>query len=226
MNFDGKIICGVPDHVGNVECEWPFEDVLVYASGMLGGVNLADAVEQAIGGWNNVCGIRLALAANPKSAHIVVGQGAIDGPNGTLAFSELPCGFTPAQWRQLQQKYDTGEMWVIADNPPGGKIDAVRVVCHEIGHAIGIQHIAMGNLMAPTYSASIRWPREGDITQARARYGKPVLVVPPPAPVPTVPQPVPVPIPGVPGLPPGQSLILRDENNKRWELTFGLRPLD
>ena len=30
-DFEGKIICGVPDNVGSVDCLWPFRDVDVYA---------------------------------------------------------------------------------------------------------------------------------------------------------------------------------------------------
>jgi predicted Zn-dependent protease len=224
MNFDGVKICSVPDHVGNVSCLWPFPNVAVYAEGMLGGVNMVDAVEQALAIWNGVCGINLKMAANRSVAHIVIGRGSIDGPNGTLAWSELPCGFTKSQWRQLQQKYDTGEMWTIAENPPNGKIDAVRVIAHELGHALGVQHLAMGNLMAPTYSTSIRYPQNGDIVEMLARYGKPV-VPEPPAPVPTVPQPVPPVVPSVPGVPAGEKCILVDEKGNRWELNVGLRRL-
>jgi hypothetical protein len=185
MNFDGQKICGVPDHLGGGDCAWPFPKVSIYATGLLGQVNLGDAAEQAIAGWNAVCGVELFLAANPKSAHIAITSGHIDGPSGTLGWSELPCGFTAARWRQLQQKYDAGEVWVVSDNPPANKIDAVRVICHEVGHAIGISHINDSNLMAPVYSARIRWPQRGDIAEAVMRYGKKIV------PSPTTPTPAP-----------------------------------
>lgn len=193
MNYDGVKVCSVPDSLGGDNCLWPFLDVTVYAEGMLGGIDLREAVEQAINGWNDVCNLRLSLTTNSKTSHITITKGSIDGPQGTLAFSELPCGFTKSQWRRLQQQYDTGEMWTIAENPPGGRIDAVRVICHEIGHAIGISHIAPGNLMAPTYSAAIRWPQRQDILEAVGRYGKPAAA-PSPAPTPTNPT-TPIPTP-------------------------------
>ena len=173
MNFDGAKVCGVDDALGNDGCLWPFLDVGVYAAGKLGQVDLVQAVGEAIEGWNRVCGIRLFLQPNVKTAHIVVTQGRIDGPNGTLAISELPCGFTGSMWRQLRQQYDTNEIWTVAENPPAGKIDAVRVIRHEVGHAIGISHIAAGNLMAPTYSTSIRDVMRGDRLEAVDRYGGP-----------------------------------------------------
>lgn len=172
MNFDGTKVCGVPDHAGSADCQWPMRDVAVFASGQLGQVDLDAATRQALDGWNKVCGINLSVTTNRRTSNVVITQGGIDSGGGTLAWSELPC-FGGGAIRQLTQKYDTGEVWTIAENPPANKIDAVRVICHEVGHAIGISHIADGNLMAPVYSASLRWPQRGDIAEARARYGLP-----------------------------------------------------
>ncbi len=191
MAFDGKNFCGVSDALGGMECLWPFPKVLVYASGMLGGVDLEEAVEQALGYWNDVCGIELQLTANARTAHIAITQGRIDGPSGTLAMSELPCGFTDQNYRTLRQQYDAQEFWTMAENPPNGKIDAVRVIAHEIGHACGMSHGAPGNLMAAMYSAQIRRPQRGDIIEMLARYPR---LHPRPTPVP-----LPTPVPVIPG---------------------------
>lgn len=193
MDYNGKKICAVPDHLGGISCLWPFADVTVFVppGASLGGVELSAATKLALDGWNKVCGINLQLTANPKTAHITITQGSIDGPAGTLAYSGLPCGFTIAQWQQILQKYDTGEMWTLAENPPDGKIDAVRVIAHEIGHAIGISHLGEGSLMAATYSKFYRWPQRDDIVQALARY--PRRAVPPPVDPPVIPG---VPAPG------------------------------
>ena len=180
-SFDGQRICGVADNIGNVDCQWPFRDISVYAEGRIGQVVLAEAMELALPRWNNNIGTRLAMTANAKTAHIAVKAGAIDGAGRILAQNQLPCGFTPNNWFQLDGLYDNSEAWVISDNPPGDKIDAVRVCCHEIGHGIGIQHISTGNLMAAMYSARISGPQNGDITEGRARYGPPVIVAAPPA---------------------------------------------
>ncbi len=185
-NFDGKIICGVPDHVGNVACLWPFSFVSVFAEGAIGHLALADAVEWALAEWNKVCGIRLTMSTNPRTAHIVCRPGRLDGPSNVLAQCELPCGFSPTNWRQINMTCDLSEALVLAENPPPNRIDAGRMVCHELGHGLGIGHIETGNLMAPVYSTSIRRPRDGDAVQARARYGAPALP-PDPTPVPSTP---------------------------------------
>lgn len=191
MNYDGARICGVADNLGNVSCQWPFRDVNVFAAGRIGSVNLADAMELSLPAWNNVCGIRLSMTTNLKTAHIAVGVGRIDGPGSILAQNQLPCGFTANNWRQLRGEYDASEAFVIAENPPPNRIDLVRVCAHETGHGIGINHIGDGNLMAPSYSGRIALPQNGDIVEARARYGAPTAAPQPPT--------VPPEAPGLPG---------------------------
>jgi len=178
INYDGQQLCAVPDSLGSMACLWPFLDVNVFAEGMAGPADLAEAAAQAIKAWNDVCGIRLRLVSNRSQAHIVVTTAVLDGAGRVLADSELPCGFTPNQWRPLKQRYDTGEAWVISVNPPSNRIDLARVMTHELGHAIGVGHINDGNLMAPTYSSQIRLPQRGDIAEVRGRYGLPTPTVP------------------------------------------------
>ena len=137
-DFEGKIICGVPDNVGSVDCLWPFRDVDVYAEGAIGPLFLADAVEWAIAQWNAVCGIRLKMSANRKTAHILCKPGHLDGPSNVLAQCELPCGFSSHSWRQINMTCDLSEALVLADNPPPNKIDAGRMVCYELGHGLGV----------------------------------------------------------------------------------------
>ena len=127
------------------------------------------------------------MSANRKTAHILCKPGHLDGPSNVLAQCELPCGFSPHSWRQLNMTCDLSEALVLAENPPAGKIDAGRMVCHELGHGLGVGHIASGNLMAPTYSNSIRAPRNGDVVEVRARYGLPAAPTPVPAPGPSAP---------------------------------------
>lgn len=195
-DYDGQRICGVPDHLGTADCRWPMVDVTVFAAGAINGVNLAEAAELAIKGWNDVCGLRLTMSVNPKTANIVTGPRSLDGQGNVLAQCQLPCGFVSPS-AQMGCDVDLSEAFVIGTNPPAGKIDLVRVLMHEYGHGIGIPHIASGNLMAPVYSASIRLPQDGDIVQARSRYGMPAPVAPVP---PTVPAPS---VPGSPQLPTG-----------------------
>lgn len=135
-------------------------------------------VRQAFASWASVCGLAFAEAA-PGSADILIATGPIDGPSGTLAWSELP----PS--RPVHQRYDTSERWSIDGSPERSEIELLAVACHEIGHALGLQHAPQGapDLMAPFYSASIFTPRPGDIARIQALYGPPAAApVPPPPP--------------------------------------------
>lgn len=183
MNYDGIQLCGVEDTLGVGQmCRWPMIDVSWSIRASLPQFAVEDfreACELAWYYWSSVCGIRPRYTPNNLTANLVIGLQTI-GPGGVLADCELPCGASQAS--SLRMRIDTQEAWVIAENPPGSKIDLVRVVCHELGHGIGIPHIGGANLMAPTYNARLRRPQVGDIAEAVARYGTPVAVPPPPVP--------------------------------------------
>lgn len=133
------------------------------------------ACEDAFTAWAAVCGVEPYFEATAANALILIGTRGIDGPGGVLAESQLPNGTL----RPVQQWYDS-ERWVVAADPPPGTIDLLRVLMHEIGHALGIGHIESGNLLQPTYSLRIRAPQAGDVREAQARYGPPAKTPPPP----------------------------------------------
>lgn len=126
--------------------------------------------------WATVCDLR---ASHVKSAgdaiDLLISFGRIDGPSSTLAYSQLPGNGTV---HQLLQKYDSAESWVIANNAATIYISLPAVAGHEIGHAIGINHLSPGNLMAATHNPAIYEPQPGDITEGIRRYGPPVIVPP------------------------------------------------
>jgi hypothetical protein len=49
---------------------------------------------------------------------------------------------------------------------------AVSVICHELGHALGLPHLNAGNLMAPYYDPDVTAPQKGDIEEIVKLYGK------------------------------------------------------
>ena len=168
-------MCQLPDvmPVGERLCKWNLPENIVtwHATGTVPGVTMDDhkaAVHTAMGYWNAVCGIKLTYSDNPRTCNIIITSGQIDRAGGTLAWSELPCG-NP---RMVTQKYDSAESWCVDESPPPQRIDLVRVVAHEGAHAIGISHIASGNLLAPMYNPQIRRPQPGDIAEAVSRYGR------------------------------------------------------
>lgn len=144
--------------------------------------NLADgealaAVTEAFAAWQAVCGLTFRQTAG--QADITLTCGPIDGPAGVLAWSELPDGYD----RGLLQQYDTAEAFLVAQRPPPRYIDLVAVACHEIGHAIGLDHTqrGTGDLLEPVYSAGRRTPQPGDVRRAQALYG-PAAPTPPATP--------------------------------------------
>lgn len=169
--------CGMPDLMQNRDCRWDRLSVTWDAQIILRQMSVqkaAQVFDAACRQWNAICGIRLQRTgvSDPARADIEARQGSgradgFDGPGGTLAWSELPCGGA----RQLQQRYDAQELWTPEM--------LLAVACHEIGHAIGIPHIRDGNLMAPYYNPAVTRPQAGDIAEAVRRYGEPVGPVDP-----------------------------------------------
>jgi hypothetical protein len=192
MDHDGQLICAVPADVLAIAeaqtCRWPMKRITWTVTGRLPGLSdqeLIDAYAEAWKSWAAICDIQPEYTTNARTANVLMGSGRIDGPSGTLAWSELPCSAGSSS--TLQQKYDTGENWIVAANPRGG-IDIVRVAAHEVGHVLGLPHIASGNLLQPMYSTSIRRPQAGDIAEAVRRYGRPIASpTPTPTPTPTPP---------------------------------------
>ena len=185
--------CGMPDRMevkdAQGRCKWGHKEITWTVTGYLEPRltknKVIEAYEEAWSYWSDICDIHPTYTSNRSQANVLMGSGVIDRPGGTLAWSELPCG----NKRQLQQKYDTRESWVIAERPPRSSIDLVRVAAHEIGHVIGIGHIASGNLLAPTYNPNVRRPQKGDIQEAVVRYGVNRPTPPEPEPEPPRPEP-------------------------------------
>lgn len=177
--------CALPDRLGlgGRVCKWPSPDVTWTITGRLPGfddLTLKQVYAEAWDRWAAICGIKPSYTTNARTANVLMGSGSIDGPSGTLGWSELPCGNA----RQLEQRYDTKEPWGVfdANQNRAGKIDLTRVACHEIGHVIGISHLRDGALLAPTYDRRIDRPQDDDIAEAVRRYGKPERPEPEPTP--------------------------------------------
>ena len=169
--------CALPDvmPVGATLAKWPKNRLRYIITGWLPGVPRDDqraAYAAAWGLWSAVADVAAEETSDPNAADVVMGMRSIDGPMGVLAESELANG----RDSQKRQWYDTGEHWAIGETVPRGRLDLVRVACHEIGHVLGMGHIGAGNLLAPTYSESIRKPQAGDIREMVARYGAPKAV--------------------------------------------------
>lgn len=184
-DFDGQRICAVEDSMGVGEmCRWPSPDISWGIKSTLPGLAV-DAyrshIELAWSWWSAVCGIRPKFVSSGIANVVVdIQQGQ---PGGVLADMQLPCGVQNMQV-SLRMRVDISEPWVVAENPPQDKVDLIRVLCHELGHALGMPHIGGEALMAPVYSLAVRRPKDADIAMGVARYGMPSPTLPPPNPTP------------------------------------------
>lgn len=186
--------CGSPDFARGPNaagmCQWPVGHVVrVGWSISLPGIDaetINTAFRNALRSWEAVCGIRFETDIT-GTANIDARSGPIDGAGNVLAWSYLPCGASTTT--RLSQLYDSRDQWTVY-----GPRMLEAVICHEVGHALGLDHLGRGQLMAPTVSANIWTPQAGDIAQVVARYGRPK---PLPKPEPEEPESPPPAPPGV-----------------------------
>jgi hypothetical protein len=199
--------CGMPDFSaapGAGLCQWPRgHRVKVWQGIELPGVpaaTVASCWASALASWEAVCGIEFEPVGSQSQANIWARASRIDGPGSTLAWSYLPCGATAAT--QVEQRYDTGDSW-----GSYGATYLQEVMAHELGHALGLNHLPAGNLMQPYATGRLVIPQKGDIAEVLARYGEHAPKPDPPRPDPPKPDPpvppaplrIRLPWPGLPG---------------------------
>lgn len=165
--------CGLPDFnfkTGDTVCKWPHREISYFSDIQLPGITdeqAKQAYDIAFSQWAAVCNIDPKRAERHNEANIYARSGkgkkhGLDDRGGTLAWSELPCDVT--ENIQLDQMFDEAEDWSFNM--------AVAVICHELGHALGLPHLSKGNLMAPYYDPNVTTPQEGDIREIVDLYGK------------------------------------------------------
>lgn len=173
--------CGLPDYEMRLNaeevCAWPMKLIKYCPEINLPGITKSQATQAfdiACQQWSAICGITMERApANKANIYAKSGTGranGLDNRGGTLAWSELPC--SARETTQLDQMYDEAEAWSFNM--------AVAVICHEVGHALGLPHLPKGNLLAPYYDPNVTKPQRGDIAEMVSRYGKPTSAPPPP----------------------------------------------
>lgn len=191
MNYDGIAFCGhesreAPLGVGASLPRWPSPRItwrVVQPLPQIAQDAYRRCIAEAFARWSRVCGI-VATETPNGPANIEIGL-QTERPGNVLADCQLPYpGIHPQA--SLKMRVDTAETWCISDNPPQNRIDLTRVICHELGHGLGLSHLGPGALMAPTYSLLIATPQREDIAAVVARYG-----MPGPAPQPDQPPPDP-----------------------------------
>lgn len=172
--------CGMPDLIGTTDCKWPMFRIAYMCRLNLGLSNAIEAYKEAANQWNEVANFELFQVTDSSIANIVADdygnrRDQFGSRGGVLADSQMPCARSPRQ--QIPQRYDTAENWTYAM--------LVAVACHELGHALGLGHLAAGALMAPYYDPRITKPQMVDIKAMEGLYGaKPTTPQSPDADVP------------------------------------------
>lgn len=193
--------CGVLDRASAVRARWdhtgwdgkawkgqPFNMKLNYhvAAPIPGWSMLQthEAFAQALESLSKVCAVVFLRVDTPANANLLYKVGPIDKASNTLAWCELPYGKdTPGT--TLNSLIDNAEPWINSADPPNGRLDLVRVLAHETGHGLGLEHGPEGALLAPYYDRAIREPQAWDIQELQIRYGPHVVetpTTPPPQP--------------------------------------------
>jgi hypothetical protein len=143
------------------------------------------SIAWAFAEWAKVCAIKGVYVDRLDQANIVITAANIDGPSNTLAWAQLPFGPD----RQLESRIDTSEAWHLDPTTPPtrGRVHLGAVMCHELGHAIGLEHdnSPARNLLDPMYGPDVLTPQAGDIKAAVTRYGPAFDTSPTPTPTPT-----------------------------------------
>lgn len=164
--------CGLPDFNltdPSSVCKWPMKKITYHHDIALPGLSdeqIAQAYDIAFSQWAAVCDLEPTRVDAPNKANIYARSGSgkkhqLDGSGGTLAWSELPCGVH--ETIQLDQMFDEAEDWSFNM--------AIAVICHELGHALGLPHLSWGNLMAPYYDPNVTAPQAGDVEEIVKLYG-------------------------------------------------------
>lgn len=160
--------CGVPDVMAagisqiprscmdHVEVFYSFNGMRATAE------DIRQAWSMAVAEWNQACGINLVFVKSLSESRIHATAGPLQG--STLAWSYLPQGNCSDR---MEQKYNTSL---------SGRDYLAKVILHEVGHAIGLEHsrnqlsIMYPSIQSLPFSS---YPNPEDIQQVVDRYGPP-----------------------------------------------------
>jgi len=186
----GGMFCGVSQEqfaINGVTYKWPRGSRLKWGVGFsrlgqLSGQDCKDAITEFLKEISDCCDVSFEYVANVNAANIRYTAQRLDGSNGVLADMQIPVGNVSADSTSLLGRFDDGENWVLAQNPPNGTIDFYRVGLHETEHAMGLGHkpasIQQPALIAPVYSPVWRNLQPADKAELMRRYGPPQATAP------------------------------------------------
>ncbi len=144
-------------------------------------------IETAFDAWAAVADLSFSQALDPGvdwlqpaayAVDIRIGFRSSDGPSGNLGYAYYPLSGNGA---------GAGDIFLDADDSwslyGGSGFSLGRVLLHEIGHALGLEHSSPGTTMYGFHSASWDALQPDDVAGVRALYGARLAVTQPTVPL-------------------------------------------
>ncbi len=133
------------------------------------------AIQAAFDTWEAVANIDFEQTNNGAAADIILGYDAIDGPSNTVgeAFWRLISGGIdqPDRIVEAEIRFDSAENWSASDNPDPIETSLYAVAVHEIGHAIGLDHINDPSQIMNPFITDQTGLGDGDVGGIQFVYG-------------------------------------------------------
>ncbi len=159
-----------------------------------------ESIQTALDAWSQVVDVQFVRTSQPgQNNSLDFGVGSIDGAGGTLAEAYFPDDVNSSRVAG-DVEFDAAENWEVGNARGSSAYDIVLVAAHEIGHALGLNHLqAAGSILLPSVSPTQQFTGldQSDIAAIRQLYAATSV----PTEEPTVPKTEP-PVANVPKTPP------------------------